>query len=77
MKNHANYLNNYSLYDLKHNQKNYYDIRQKAELTVEANSKSKKNKQNIQKHLVEIGLADVYKKYAHQCDWSKKLIEKN
>ena len=36
-----------------------------------------KNKQNIQKHLVEIGLADVYKKYAHQCDWSKKLIEKN
>ena len=36
-----------------------------------------KNKKNIQKHLVEIGLAKVYKKYAYQCDWSKKLIEKN
>ena len=35
------------------------------------------NKKNIQKHLVDIGLARVYKKYAYQCDWSRKLIEKN
>ena len=25
---------------------------------------------NIQKHLVEIGLAKIYKKYAYQCEWS-------
>ena len=31
---------------LKHNQNNYYDIRQKAELTILANSKSKENYQN-------------------------------
>ena len=29
-----------------------------------------KNK-NIQKHLVDLGLAKVYKKYAYQCNWSK------
>ena len=31
---------------LKHNQNNYYDIRQKAKLTILANSKSKENYQN-------------------------------
>ena len=36
-----------------------------------------KNKKNIQKHLVDIGLAKVYKKYAFQCDWSKELHELN
>jgi len=36
-----------------------------------------KDQENIQEHLVEIGLAKVYKKYAHQCNWTKKLIEKN
>ncbi len=34
-----------------------------------------KNKKNIQKHLVEIGLAKVYKKYAYQCNWSRELFE--
>ncbi len=35
------------------------------------------NKKNLQRHLYEIGLAKVYKKYAYQCDWSKKLLEHN
>ena len=35
------------------------------------------NKKNIQRHLYEIGLAKVYRKYAYQCDWSKKLLEHN
>ena len=33
-----------------------------------------KNKQNIQQHLVDLGLAKVYKKYAYQCQWSKKYL---
>ena len=35
-----------------------------------------KNKINLQKHLVEIGLAKIYKKYAHQCEWSKNYLNK-
>lgn len=35
-----------------------------------------KNKINLQKHLVEIGLAKVYEKYAYQCNWSKKYLNK-
>jgi len=30
------------------------------------------DKINIQKHLVDLDFAKVYKKYAHQCEWSKK-----
>ena len=33
-----------------------------------------KNKQNIQQHLVDLGLAKVYKKYAYQCAWSKNYF---
>ena len=33
-----------------------------------------KNKKNIQKHLVDLGLAKVYKKYAYQCNWSKNYL---
>ncbi len=33
-----------------------------------------KNKVNIQQHLVEKGLAKVYKKYAHQCEWSRIYV---
>tara|TARA_B100000886_G_C20280872_1_gene431119 strand:+ start:341 stop:787 length:447 start_codon:yes stop_codon:yes gene_type:complete len=33
-----------------------------------------KNKKNIQKHLVDIGLAKVYKKYAYQCNWSENYL---
>ena len=33
-----------------------------------------KDKQNIQEHLVDLGLARVYKKYAYQCQWSKKYL---
>ena len=33
-----------------------------------------KNKKNLQKHLVDIGLAKVYKKYAYQCNWSKNYL---
>ena len=35
-----------------------------------------KNKINLQKHLVEIGLAKIYKKYADQCEWSKNYLNK-
>ena len=35
-----------------------------------------KNKINLQKHLVEIGLAKIYKKYAYQCEWSKNYLNK-
>ena len=28
---------------------------------------------NIQKHLVDLGFAKVYEKYAYQCDWSNNL----
>ncbi len=34
-----------------------------------------KNEKNIQKHLVGIGMAKVYKKYAYQCNWSKEFFE--
>ena len=34
-----------------------------------------KGKLNIQKHLVDLGLAKVYEKYAHQCDWSKNYLK--
>ena len=30
-----------------------------------------KDNKNLQKHLVDLGLAKVYKKYAYQCKWSK------
>ena len=33
-----------------------------------------KNKKNIQKHLVDLGLAKVYKKYAYHCNWSKNYL---
>ena len=33
-----------------------------------------KDKKNLQKHLVDLGLAKVYKKYAHQCKWSKNYL---
>ena len=33
-----------------------------------------KNKINLQEHLVEKGLAKVYKKYAHQCEWTKNYL---
>ena len=33
-----------------------------------------KNKKNIQKHLVDLGLAKVYKKYAYQCNWSENYL---
>tara|TARA_B100000941_G_C28496718_1_gene551444 strand:- start:1336 stop:1770 length:435 start_codon:yes stop_codon:yes gene_type:complete len=32
------------------------------------------DKINIQKHLVDLDFAKVYKKYAHQCKWSKKYL---
>ena len=35
-----------------------------------------KNEKNLQKHLVELGLAKIYKKYAYQCDWSKNYLNK-
>ena len=34
-----------------------------------------KNGENIQKHLVEIGLAKVYEKYAFQCTWTKDYLK--
>jgi len=33
-----------------------------------------KGKKNLQKHLVDLGLAKVYKKYSHQCNWSKNYL---
>ena len=33
-----------------------------------------KDKKNLQKHLVDLGLAKVYKKYAYQCKWSKNYL---
>ena len=33
-----------------------------------------KDKKNIQKHLVDLGLAKVYTKYAYQCKWSKNYL---
>ena len=33
-----------------------------------------KDKKNLQKHLVDLGLAKVYKKYAYQCKWSTDYI---
>ena len=33
-----------------------------------------KDKKNLQKHLVDLGLAKVYKKYAYQCAWSKNYF---
>ena len=35
-----------------------------------------KDKKNIQKHLVDLGLAKVYKKYAYQCKWSENYLIK-
>ncbi len=34
-----------------------------------------KDKKNIQKHLVDIGLAEIYEKYAHQCEWTKNYLK--
>ena len=33
-----------------------------------------KDNKNLQKHLVDLGLAKVYKKYAYQCKWTKKYL---
>ena len=33
-----------------------------------------KDKKNLQKHLVDLGLAKVYKKYAYQCKWTKNYL---
>ena len=33
-----------------------------------------KDKKNLQKHLVDLGLAKVYKKYAYQCKWSENYL---
>ncbi len=33
-----------------------------------------KDEKNLQKHLVDLGLAKVYKKYAYQCKWSKNYL---
>ena len=35
-----------------------------------------KNKKNLQKHLFDLGLAKIYKKYAYQCKWSKNYLMK-
>ena len=35
-----------------------------------------KDKINLQKHLVDLGLAKVYKKYAYQCKWSNNYFMK-
>ncbi len=32
---------------------------------------------NIQEYLVDEGLAIIYERYASQCDWSKKVNEKD
>ena len=32
-----------------------------------------KNEKNIQELIVIKGFGEIYKKYAHQCDWSKKF----
>ena len=34
-----------------------------------------KDKLNIQKHLVDVGLAKIYKKYAFQCEWTKDFVK--
>ena len=33
-----------------------------------------KDNKNLQKHLVDLGLAKVYTKYAYQCKWSKNYL---
>ena len=34
-----------------------------------------KDKLNIQKHLVDVGLAKIYKKYSFQCEWTKDFVK--
>ena len=35
-----------------------------------------KEEENIQKLIVNKGLGKIYKKYSHQCDWSKNSLSK-